>query len=105
MVIALILFPAETRMANETNLTTMAAGAEQRSGAADWVILSLPGLIWGASYLFIADALGAIGPGGVTFVRLAVGFLTLLCFSSAGQPGVGLDWLRVLAVWAFLVGF
>jgi len=42
----------------------MAAGAERRSGVADWVILSLPGLIWGASYLFIADAF--IGPAGNT---------------------------------------
>src|SRR5256885_684386 len=105
MVIALILFPAETRMANETNLTTMAAGAEQRSGAADWVILSLPGLIWGASYLFIADALGAIGPGGVTFVRLAVGFLTLLCFPSARKPVLRSDWLKIVALGAFWMAF
>jgi len=48
-------------MANETNSTTIAAGAERRSGAADWVILSLPGLIWGASYLFIAMRWARLG--------------------------------------------
>ena len=92
-------------MATETNSTTMAAGAERRSGAADWVILSLPGLIWGASYLFIADALGAIGPGGVTFVRLAVGFLTLLCFPSARKSVLRSDWLKIVALGAFWMAF
>src|SRR5579859_2758698 len=92
-------------MANETNSATRAAGAEQRSGAADWVILSLPGLIWGASYLFIADALGAIGPGGVTFVRLAVGFLTLLCFPSARKSVLRSDWLKIVALGAFWMAF
>jgi len=92
-------------MANETHSTTRAAGAEHRSGAADWVILSLPGLIWGASYLFIADALGAIGPGGVTLVRLAVGFLTLLCFPSARKPVLRSDWLKIVALGAFWMAF
>jgi hypothetical protein len=92
-------------MANEANSTARATGAELRSGAADWVILSLPGLIWGASYLFIADALGAIGPGGVTFVRLAVGFLTLLCFPSARKPVLRSDWLKILALGAFWMAF
>src|SRR5438105_416727 len=95
----------ELRMANETNSTTMAASAEHRSGAADWVILSLPGLIWGASYLFIADALGAIGPGGVTFVRLLIGFLTLPCFPSARKPVLRSDWLKIVALGAFWMAF
>lgn len=92
-------------MANEANSTTGVASAEHRSGAADWVILSLPGLIWGASYLFIADALGAIGPGGVTFVRLAVGFLTLLCFPSARKSVLRSDWLKILALGTFWMAF
>src|SRR5438128_7819333 len=87
-------------MTSQTNSTTMAAGAEHRSGAADWIILSLPGLIWGASYLFIADALGAIGPGGVTFVRLLVGFLTLSFFPSARKPVLRSDWPKIVALGA-----
>jgi drug/metabolite transporter (DMT)-like permease len=51
--------------------------APARTDARDWALLILPGLIWGASYLFIAESLQAIGPNGITFVRSAVGFATL----------------------------
>ncbi|HLZ11237.1 MAG TPA: DMT family transporter [Candidatus Acidoferrum sp.] len=90
-------------MANDTNLTGPTSA--RRAGAADWVILSLPGLIWGASYLFIADALGAIGPGGVTLVRLVVGFLTLCLFPSARKPVLRSDWWKIVALGAFWMAF
>jgi drug/metabolite transporter (DMT)-like permease len=51
--------------------------APARTDTSDWALLILPGLIWGASYLFIAESLQAIGPNGITFVRSAVGFATL----------------------------
>lgn len=89
-------------MANETNSISAVA---RRSEAADWAILSLPGLIWGASYLFIADALGAIGPGGVTFVRLVVGFLTLCLFPAARKPVLRSDWLKIVALGVFWMAF
>lgn len=91
-------------MKNGTNSTTV-RDATHRSGAADWAILSLPGLIWGASYLFIADALGAIGPGGVTLVRLVVGFLTLSFFPAARKPVLRLDWLKIVALGVFWMAF
>jgi drug/metabolite transporter (DMT)-like permease len=90
-------------MANEANSLPSSSGGH--SGAAEWVILSLPGLIWGASYLFIADSLGAIGPGGVTFVRLLVGFLTLCLFPSARKPVLRSDWGKILALGAFWMAF
>ncbi len=90
-------------MANEANSMTSSAGV--RSGAAEWLILSLPGLIWGASYLFIADSLGAIGPGGVTFVRLAIGFLTLSLFPPARKPVLRSDWGKIVALGAFWMAF
>jgi drug/metabolite transporter (DMT)-like permease len=62
------------------------APAAASSDAADWLILLAPGIIWGASFLFIAEALNAIGPCGVTFVRILVGFGTLALLPAARGP-------------------
>ncbi|MDY7104152.1 MAG: DMT family transporter [Actinomycetota bacterium] len=48
--------------------------------AREWSTIILPGLIWGSSYLFIAESLEAIRPEGVTFVRTLIGFAVLSCF-------------------------
>lgn len=49
-------------------------------------MLVVPGLIWGASFLFIAEGLRAIDPNGVTFLRICVGFATLALFPAARKP-------------------
>ena len=63
-----------------------AASSDAAPGAADWLILVAPGIIWGASFLFIAEGLRAIGPCGVTFVRILVGFGTLALHPAARGP-------------------
>ena len=52
----------------------------------DSALLVLPGVIWGASFLFIAEGLAAIAPMGVTFVRIAIGFVTLSFFPASRRP-------------------
>ena len=51
-----------------------------------WMFVVVPGLIWGASFLFIAEGLQAVAPMGVTFVRIAIGFATLSLVPSARRP-------------------
>jgi drug/metabolite transporter (DMT)-like permease len=62
------------------------------TAAADWLLLIVPGVIWGASFLFIAEGLEAIGPNGVTFARILVGFATLALLPAARQPVARADW-------------
>jgi drug/metabolite transporter (DMT)-like permease len=70
---------------------------------ADWLLLVIPGLIWGASFLFMAEGLRSIGPSGVAFVRIAVGFATLALFPSARKPVARADWGSV--AWLALLWF
>jgi len=67
-------------------MTTSTLAPSRATGASEWALLILPGLIWGASYLFIAESLQAIAPNGVTFVRTAVGFATLSLIPAARRP-------------------
>src|SRR4051812_29663722 len=67
---------ASTGSASTESLAPKEAPAPERSRTST-ALLILPGLIWGASYLFIAESLRSIEPNGLTFVRIAVGFLTL----------------------------
>ena len=53
------------------------------TAAGDWLLLLIPGVIWGASFLFIAEALEAVGPNGITFARILVGFATLALIPAA----------------------
>jgi len=68
-----------------------------------WLLLLIPGLIWGASFLFIAEGLRSIGPSGVCFVRICIGFATLALFPSARKPVARADWGSV--AWLGLLWF
>jgi drug/metabolite transporter (DMT)-like permease len=67
----------------------------------DWLLLIIPGIIWGASFLFMAEGLRSIGPNGVAFVRICFGFATLALFPQARKPVARADfgqvaWLGIL---------
>ena len=71
----------------------------------DWALLVVPGVIWGASFLFIAEGLAALEPNGVTFTRIAVGFLTLSLFPSARRPVARADWTGTAALGVLWLAF
>lgn len=71
----------------------------------DWVLLIVPGAIWGASFLFIAEGLEAMGPNGVTFTRILVGFLTLAVFPGSRRAIRREDWLGTALVGILWMAF
>jgi drug/metabolite transporter (DMT)-like permease len=71
----------------------------------DWVFLIVPGAIWGASFLFIAEGLEAMGPNGVTFTRILVGFLTLSLFPGSRRAIGRDDWLGTALVGVLWMAF
>lgn len=71
----------------------------------DFLLLVVPGVIWGASFLFIAEGLEAVAPNGVTFSRIAIGFLTLSLFPSARRPVARADWTGTAALGVLWLAF
>ncbi|MEI6402230.1 MAG: DMT family transporter [Actinomycetota bacterium] len=49
----------------------------------DWVLLCLPGLLWGTSFFFIAEGLEAFPAALITPMRVAVGFGVLALFPAS----------------------
>ena len=75
--------------------------ARAPSSPADWVLLAGPGLIWGASFLFIAEGLEALAPNGITFLRILIGFMTLALVPAARRPVPREAWKPI--VWVGLL--
>jgi drug/metabolite transporter (DMT)-like permease len=71
----------------------------------DSVLIVVPGLIWGASFLFMAEGLEAVSPNGVAFVRILVGFLTLSLVPAARQPIAKADWSRTAVLGIIWMAF
>ena len=72
------------------------------TGLRDLALLVVPGTIWGASFLFIAEGLDAMAPFGVTFTRLLIGFLTLSLVPAARRrlaPGDGWPTALLSVIW------
>jgi drug/metabolite transporter (DMT)-like permease len=88
-----MFMPKEARLV-PPNAASLATGA-------DFLLLLVPGLIWGASFLFIAEGMRSIGPNGVTFVRILIGFTTLSLFPGARKPVIAADWVGIAGLGVF----
>jgi drug/metabolite transporter (DMT)-like permease len=52
----------------------------------DWVLLTIPGIIWGSSFFLIAEGLEVFPPQLITPMRIFFGFLALICFPASRAP-------------------
>lgn len=66
--------------------------------SADWLLIAIPGVIWGASFLFIAEGLKAIGPMGISFIRLFIGGAALAMFPAARNAVERSAWPGIVLV-------
>jgi drug/metabolite transporter (DMT)-like permease len=70
----------------------------RRISSADWPLVIIPGVIWGASFLFIAEGLRSVGPNGISFLRIATGFLTLSFFPASRRRVEAPGWTGIFAL-------
>src|SRR5262245_41782390 len=82
-------------MAATTQATPMTQ-TDRSLHAGSSALLWIPGLIWGASFLFIAESLEALPPDGATFLRFVIGFLSLTFVTAARRPILRSDWKGVV---------
>lgn len=67
--------------------TTSAADNDGAFVPQDWGLFAAISLIWGSSFLLIAESLEAFTPGVVTLGRVALGAVTLWIIRFVRQPG------------------
>lgn len=70
----------------------------------DWLLFTAVGLIWGASFLFIAIGLDHFHPGFITWMRVGLGAAALAALPGARKPLRREDRGRVLAISIIWVG-
>ena len=70
----------------------------------DWLLFVAVGLIWGASFLFIAIGLDHFHPGFITWARVGLGAAALAVLPSARTRIDREDWRRIIAISVIWVG-
>ncbi|MHB1128552.1 MAG: DMT family transporter [Ilumatobacteraceae bacterium] len=81
---------------NNANAARRVASEKAALQPVDWLLLVVPGLIWGSSFYFIAIALDSFSPGLITPLRVLIGFLTLSAFSKARVPVPRSAWRNIV---------
>ncbi|MDQ3739185.1 MAG: DMT family transporter [Actinomycetota bacterium] len=85
------------RVARERLTLTAEGTSSAPFGAPDWGLVAAASMIWGASFLFIAEGLETLAPGVVTLLRIAFGWLALTTIPRARATRVDReDWPRLV---------
>lgn len=83
-------------MTTRRPVLTTAPGSNQGAfGPAEWVLFLGLGLIWGASFLFMAEGLESFEPATVTMLRVWFGAATIAVVPAARKPVPRDDWVGV----------
>ena len=82
-------------------LATARGTRQEAFGPVEWSLLASIGLMWGSSFVFIAEGLEAFRPGLVAFLRLALGTVAVALVPKARRRVERQDWPR-LAVLGFV---
>ena len=89
----------------KTSVTDVNAQRRQAAEVAplepiDWLLLVVPGVVWGSSFYFIAVGLESFAPGLITPMRVLFGCLTLTFIPQSRRPVERAAWpmIAVLAV-------
>ena len=64
----------------------------------DWLLLVIPGLIWGSSFYFIDIGLDSFAPGLITPMRVLFGCITLSMIPKARQPVPRAAWPNIVVL-------
>jgi drug/metabolite transporter (DMT)-like permease len=76
-------------------ITTAPGSRAEPFGPVEWSLLASIGLMWGSSFIFIAEGLEAFEPGLVTLLRIALGTATVALARRARRPVAREDWGRI----------
>lgn len=76
-------------------ITTAPGTRSEAFGPVEWGLLVSIGLMWGSSFVFIAEGLEAFRPGLVAFLRIALGTATVALARRARRPVAREDWGRI----------
>lgn len=61
----------------------------------DWVMLAIPGLIWGSSFYLIAEGLDSFSPYLITWLRIGFGFCVVISVPATRRPIPSSSWSRI----------
>ena len=88
-----------SRASRSSRILSTAHGQSRHAfGAADWARFASVGLIWGSSFVFIAEGLESFEPGLITWLRVAFGAGTLWLVPAARRKVAREDLPKVAAL-------